>query len=93
MGLGALPVLLFSGYSNIQQIQNRNTLKDAIIIIQSILLVIFISVPVLIFLDKVSDGTSGSRGVPRGRTLPGMTTGRHWVWSCYLGAWLVKLGN
>ncbi|KAK2512556.1 hypothetical protein Q9233_016216 [Columba guinea] len=40
------------GYSNIQQIQNRNTLKDAIIIIQSILLVIFISVPVLIFLDK-----------------------------------------
>ncbi|NXW89035.1 CD79B protein, partial [Alopecoenas beccarii] len=47
------------GHSNIQQIQNRNTLKDAIIIIQSILLVIFISVPVLIFLDKVSDGTSG----------------------------------
>ncbi|NXL67752.1 CD79B protein, partial [Chordeiles acutipennis] len=42
-------------HSNIQQIQNRHTLKDAIIIIQSILLVIFISVPVILFLDKVSD--------------------------------------
>ncbi|NXI62416.1 CD79B protein, partial [Anseranas semipalmata] len=39
-------------HSNIQQIQSRNTLKDAIIIIQSILLVIFISVPMLLFLDK-----------------------------------------
>ncbi|NXC19394.1 CD79B protein, partial [Corythaeola cristata] len=42
-------------HNNIQQIQSRNTLKDAIIIIQSILLVIFISVPMLLFLDKVSD--------------------------------------
>ncbi|XP_064329404.1 B-cell antigen receptor complex-associated protein beta chain [Phalacrocorax carbo] len=40
------------GHSNIQQIQSRNTLKDAIIIIQSILLVIFISIPMLLFLDK-----------------------------------------
>ncbi|NXJ67576.1 CD79B protein, partial [Rostratula benghalensis] len=40
------------GHSNIQQIQSRHTLKDAIIIIQSILLVVFISVPVLLFLDK-----------------------------------------
>ncbi|NXP40291.1 CD79B protein, partial [Leiothrix lutea] len=43
------------GTSSIQQVQNRNTLKDAIIIIQSILLVIFISIPVLLFLDKASD--------------------------------------
>ncbi|NWT60568.1 CD79B protein, partial [Erythrocercus mccallii] len=42
------------GTSSIQQIQNRNTLKDAIIIIQSILLVIFISIPILLFLDKAS---------------------------------------
>ncbi|NXK48904.1 CD79B protein, partial [Chauna torquata] len=42
------------GHSNIQQIQSRNTLKDAIIIIQSVLLVIFISVPMLLFLEKVS---------------------------------------
>ncbi|XP_063261060.1 B-cell antigen receptor complex-associated protein beta chain isoform X1 [Prinia subflava] len=40
------------GTSSIQQVQNRNTLKDAIIIIQSILLVIFISIPILLFLDK-----------------------------------------
>ncbi|XP_068517064.1 B-cell antigen receptor complex-associated protein beta chain [Anas acuta] len=40
------------GHSNIQQIRSRNTLKDAIIIIQSILLVVFISVPMLLFLDK-----------------------------------------
>ncbi|NXW37007.1 CD79B protein, partial [Phaetusa simplex] len=46
------------GHSNIQQIQSRNTLKDAIIIIQSILLVVFISVPMLLFLDKVSDSIS-----------------------------------
>ncbi|NXU87806.1 CD79B protein, partial [Xiphorhynchus elegans] len=43
------------GHSSIKQVQNRNTLKDAIIIIQSILLVILISIPVLLLLDKVSD--------------------------------------
>ncbi|NXL07866.1 CD79B protein, partial [Mesembrinibis cayennensis] len=48
------------GHSNIQQIQSRNTLKDAIIIIQSILLIIFISVPMLLFLDKVSDSISST---------------------------------
>ncbi|NXP83151.1 CD79B protein, partial [Ramphastos sulfuratus] len=39
---------------NAQKIQNSNTLKDAIIIIQTILLVVFISIPVLLFMDKVS---------------------------------------
>ncbi|XP_062490730.1 B-cell antigen receptor complex-associated protein beta chain isoform X1 [Pezoporus occidentalis] len=39
-------------HSNIRQVQSRNTLKDAIIIIQSILLVVFISVPILLFLNK-----------------------------------------
>ncbi|NXP26897.1 CD79B protein, partial [Scytalopus superciliaris] len=43
------------GHSSIKQIQNRNTLKDAIIIIQTILLVILISIPILFLLDKVSD--------------------------------------
>ncbi|NWU69465.1 CD79B protein, partial [Pterocles burchelli] len=52
-------------HSNIQQIQSRNTLKDAIIIIQSILLVILISIPMLLLLDKVSDRVSSSRDVPR----------------------------
>ncbi|NWI23570.1 CD79B protein, partial [Sula dactylatra] len=52
------------GHSNIQQIQSRNTLKDAIIIIQSILLVIFISIPMLLFLDKVSGSVSSSKESP-----------------------------
>ncbi|XP_066061337.1 B-cell antigen receptor complex-associated protein beta chain [Chamaea fasciata] len=46
------------GTSSTQQIQNRNTLKDAIIVIQSILLVIFISIPILLFLDKGEDKKS-----------------------------------
>ena len=106
MGLWALPVLLLPGHRNIQQIQSRNTLKDAIIIIQSILLVVFISVPLLLFLDRVSDGVSSSGDVPSltavvitelscipGRTLPGMGTGRHWLWGCCTGAGLAELGN
>lgn len=63
-GLGVFPVLLLPGRSNIHQIQNRNTLKDTIIIIQTILLVIFISVPMLLFLEKVSDSISSSGTVP-----------------------------
>ncbi|NXG42707.1 CD79B protein, partial [Psilopogon haemacephalus] len=47
------------GHINIKQLQNRSTLKDVIIIIQSILMIIFLSVPVLIFMDKVS-GTKES---------------------------------
>ncbi|NWY70915.1 CD79B protein, partial [Erithacus rubecula] len=52
------------GTSSIKQVQNRNTLKDAIIIIQSILLVIFISIPILLFLDKASDNASSRGDVP-----------------------------
>ncbi|NWX28545.1 CD79B protein, partial [Notiomystis cincta] len=48
------------GTSSIKQVQNRNTLKDAIIIIQSILLVIFISIPILLFLDKASGNKKSS---------------------------------
>ncbi|XP_030321722.1 B-cell antigen receptor complex-associated protein beta chain [Calypte anna] len=40
------------GHGSRQQIQNRQNLKDAIIIIQSILLVIFLSIPMLLFLEK-----------------------------------------
>lgn len=57
-------MLLLPGTSSIQQVQNRNTLKDAIIIIQSILLVIFISIPILLFLDKASDSASSRGDVP-----------------------------
>ncbi|NWX50024.1 CD79B protein, partial [Steatornis caripensis] len=60
------------GHSNIQQIQSRNTLKDAIIIIQSILLVIFISVPMLLFLDKVSDSGEGKESPEEDHTYEGL---------------------
>ncbi|NXE13394.1 CD79B protein, partial [Lophotis ruficrista] len=60
------------GHSNIQQIQSRNTLKDAIIIIQSILLVVFISVPMLLFLDKVSDGGEGKESPEEDHTYEGL---------------------
>ncbi|KAL2295140.1 hypothetical protein Nmel_018294 [Mimus melanotis] len=56
------------GTSSIKQIQNRNTLKDAIIIIQSVLLVIFISIPILLFLDKASDSASSRGMLPAGLT-------------------------
>lgn len=78
VGPGAHTLLLLPGHSNIQQIQSRNTLKDAIIIIQSILLVIFISVPMLLFLDKVSDSISSSGAVPSFITVVlAMGIGRH----------------
>uniref|UniRef100_K7FKI3 B-cell antigen receptor complex-associated protein beta chain n=1 Tax=Pelodiscus sinensis TaxID=13735 RepID=K7FKI3_PELSI len=44
------------GFSTFEQVQSRNTVKDAIIVIQTILLVIFVSVPLLLLLEKVSPG-------------------------------------
>ncbi|NXN09025.1 CD79B protein, partial [Indicator maculatus] len=52
------------GHINAQQLRNRNTLKDTIIIIQSILLVIFISTPLLLLMDKVRHRASSSGDVP-----------------------------
>nr|XP_025039574.1 B-cell antigen receptor complex-associated protein beta chain [Pelodiscus sinensis] len=43
------------GFSTFEQVQSRNTVKDAIIVIQTILLVIFVSVPLLLLLEKLSD--------------------------------------
>ncbi|XP_074835143.1 B-cell antigen receptor complex-associated protein beta chain [Carettochelys insculpta] len=40
------------GFSTIEQVQSRNTIKDIIIMIQSVLLVIFISVPMLLLMEK-----------------------------------------
>uniref|UniRef100_A0A8C8STK8 B-cell antigen receptor complex-associated protein beta chain n=1 Tax=Pelusios castaneus TaxID=367368 RepID=A0A8C8STK8_9SAUR len=44
---------------NLQQAQSRNTVKDIIIMIQSILLVIFMSIPMLFLLEK-GDGKDSS---------------------------------
>uniref|UniRef100_A0A5F8GTQ7 B-cell antigen receptor complex-associated protein beta chain n=1 Tax=Monodelphis domestica TaxID=13616 RepID=A0A5F8GTQ7_MONDO len=41
------------GYSTVAQLKRRNTLKDAIIMIQTLLIIVFITVPVFLLLDKV----------------------------------------
>uniref|UniRef100_A0A8C0H030 B-cell antigen receptor complex-associated protein beta chain n=1 Tax=Chelonoidis abingdonii TaxID=106734 RepID=A0A8C0H030_CHEAB len=57
---GTLPaVASFVGFSTIEQVQRRNSVKDVIIMIQSILLVIFVSVPMLLLLEK-GDGKASS---------------------------------
>ncbi|NP_001182337.1 B-cell antigen receptor complex-associated protein beta chain precursor [Monodelphis domestica] len=40
------------GYSTVAQLKRRNTLKDAIIMIQTLLIIVFITVPVFLLLDK-----------------------------------------
>lgn len=47
------------GFSTLAQLKRRNTLKDGIIMIQTLLIIIFIIVPIFLLLDKV---TSGGRG-------------------------------
>lgn len=74
-------MLLLPGHSNIRQVQSRNTLKDAIIIIQSILLVVFISIPILLFLNKVSDSIPSSGDVPTVLTAVSCIPGRTLLWT------------
>ncbi|KAM9006680.1 B-cell antigen receptor complex-associated protein beta chain isoform X2 [Sarcophilus harrisii] len=40
------------GYSTVAQLKRRNTLKDAIIMIQTLLIIVFITVPIFLLLDK-----------------------------------------
>ncbi|XP_053218879.1 B-cell antigen receptor complex-associated protein beta chain [Podarcis raffonei] len=47
------------GISTFQQVQNRNTLKDAIIVIQTLLILLFVSVPVFLTMGK-GDGKDAS---------------------------------
>ncbi|XP_051013828.1 B-cell antigen receptor complex-associated protein beta chain isoform X2 [Acomys russatus] len=44
--------LLVLGFSNIAQLKRRNTLKDGIIMIQTLLIIVFIIVPIFLLLDK-----------------------------------------
>lgn len=47
------------GYSTIEQLKRRNTLKDGIIMIQTLLIILFIIVPIFLLLDK-DDSKSGT---------------------------------
>lgn len=44
--------LLVLGYSTLEQMKRRNTLKDGIIMIQTLLIILFIIVPIFLLLDK-----------------------------------------
>uniref|UniRef100_A0A9L0JNG8 CD79b molecule n=1 Tax=Equus asinus TaxID=9793 RepID=A0A9L0JNG8_EQUAS len=41
-----------SGFSTVAQLKRRNTLKDGIIMIQTLLIILFIIVPIFLLLDK-----------------------------------------
>ncbi|XP_016060559.1 PREDICTED: B-cell antigen receptor complex-associated protein beta chain isoform X3 [Miniopterus natalensis] len=40
------------GFSTLAQLKRRNTLKDGIIMIQTLLIILFITVPIFLLLDK-----------------------------------------
>nr|ACZ13439.1 CD79b [Notamacropus eugenii] len=40
------------GFSTMAQLKRRNTLKDAIIMVQTLLIIVFITVPIFLLLDK-----------------------------------------
>lgn len=46
------------GFSTLAQLKRRNTLKDGIIMIQTLLIILFIIVPIFLLLDK-DDGKAG----------------------------------
>lgn len=48
-----------AGFSTLAQLKRRNTLKDGIIMIQTLLIIIFIIVPIFLLLDKVTSGGQG----------------------------------
>lgn len=50
------------------QLKRRNTLKDGIIMIQTLLIILFIIVPIFLLLDKV---TTGDREAARGQARRG----------------------
>lgn len=49
------------GFSTLEQLKRRNTLKDGIIMIQTLLIILFIIVPIFLLLDKVPTGAGGPR--------------------------------
>ncbi|XP_074244941.1 B-cell antigen receptor complex-associated protein beta chain isoform X2 [Saimiri boliviensis] len=56
--LGCGTELRVMGFSTLEQLKRRNTLKDSIIMIQTLLIILFIIVPIFLLLDK-DDGKAG----------------------------------
>lgn len=51
-----MPCPASPGFSTLDQLKRRNTLKDGIILIQTLLIILFIIVPIFLLLDKVPTG-------------------------------------
>lgn len=69
-----MPYLPAPGFSTLEQLKRRNTLKDGIIMIQTLLIILFIIVPIFLLLDKVPRGTGDpweGWEVGTGQTRPG----------------------
>ncbi|KAK1331228.1 hypothetical protein QTO34_009179 [Cnephaeus nilssonii] len=60
--IGCGSELRVMGFSTLAQLKRRNTLKDGIIMIQTLLIILFITVPIFLLLDKVTSGAGGHHG-------------------------------
>lgn len=60
-----MPCSTAPGFSTLDQMKRRNTLKDGIIMIQTLLIILFIIVPIFLLLDKVPTGAGGGGGSSR----------------------------
>ncbi|XP_012516457.1 PREDICTED: B-cell antigen receptor complex-associated protein beta chain isoform X2 [Propithecus coquereli] len=56
------------GFSTLAQLKRRNTLKDGIIMIQTLLIILFIIVPIFLLLDK----DEGKAGMEEDHTYEGL---------------------
>lgn len=61
-----MPCSTTSGFSTLDQLKRRNTLKDGIIMIQTLLIILFIIVPIFLLLDKVPTGAGGMSSIRLG---------------------------
>lgn len=77
------------GFSTWNQLKQRNTLKDGIIMIQTLLIIVFIIVPIFLLLDKVPQGL-GILGEAETRSQGRQDMGRVPIFSDSVAALLSK---
>ncbi|XP_003786246.1 B-cell antigen receptor complex-associated protein beta chain [Otolemur garnettii] len=68
VNLGCGTELRVMGFSTLAQMKRRNTLKDGIIMIQTLLIILFIVVPIFLLLDK----DEGKAGMEEDHTYEGL---------------------
>ncbi|KAF5924431.1 hypothetical protein HPG69_018832 [Diceros bicornis minor] len=62
------------GHSTLAQLKRRNTLKDGIIMIQTLLIILFIIVPIFLLLDKVTTGAGEGLDIDQTATYEDIVT-------------------